>query len=229
MPSRAGASIQSVIMWCPKCSGEYREGIYHCPPCDVDLVDSLPESESPESIGPLTGRPLDEELELTGPVLAGNFVTQEEAQAGMRALAEAGIPSEIANRDGPFPMTIQEAEPALGITVPPELLGKARKVLRTRGLLPIALARFSKEADARNAFSILEGKRLNPRISTLVLDEIPEEFREYMDPYILEIPAENEQAAAAALEGCPMGRCDDCGSQTLFGNSECKACGRTFA
>jgi hypothetical protein len=216
-------------MWCPKCEGEYREGIVHCPPCDVALVESIQESEFLESTGPLTGRPLEEELEITGPALAGSFVTQEEAQAGLRALADEGIQGEIANRDEPFPMNILEAEPALGLTVPPEDLGKARKVLRSRGLLPIALARFRTEGDARNAFSILESKNLNPRISTLVLDEIPEEFREDMDPFILEVPAENEQKAAEALVGSPLGRCDDCGAQTLFGESHCKACGRSFA
>lgn len=32
-------------MYCPECSGEYREGFTHCADCDVDLVDSLPSSE----------------------------------------------------------------------------------------------------------------------------------------------------------------------------------------
>jgi len=29
-------------MYCPECSGEYREGFTHCADCDVDLVESLP-------------------------------------------------------------------------------------------------------------------------------------------------------------------------------------------
>ena len=32
-------------MYCPECSGEYREGFTHCADCDVDLVDSLPSPE----------------------------------------------------------------------------------------------------------------------------------------------------------------------------------------
>ena len=31
-------------MYCPECSGEYREGFTHCADCDVDLVESLPAS-----------------------------------------------------------------------------------------------------------------------------------------------------------------------------------------
>ena len=29
------------MAWCPKCKNEYREGITHCPDCDVDLVEEL--------------------------------------------------------------------------------------------------------------------------------------------------------------------------------------------
>ncbi len=32
--------------WCPVCKNEYREGITHCPDCDVDLVDELSEEET---------------------------------------------------------------------------------------------------------------------------------------------------------------------------------------
>ena len=32
-------------MYCPECSGEYREGFTHCADCDVDLVDNLPSPE----------------------------------------------------------------------------------------------------------------------------------------------------------------------------------------
>lgn len=35
--------------WCPVCKNEYVEGKTHCPDCDVDLVDELPE-ESEEEI-----------------------------------------------------------------------------------------------------------------------------------------------------------------------------------
>ena len=34
------------MAWCPKCKNEYREGITHCPDCDVDLIEELlPEQE----------------------------------------------------------------------------------------------------------------------------------------------------------------------------------------
>ena len=29
------------MAWCPKCKNEYREGITHCPDCDMDLVEEL--------------------------------------------------------------------------------------------------------------------------------------------------------------------------------------------
>lgn len=34
--------------WCPVCKNEYVEGKTHCPDCDVDLVDELPEEEPEE-------------------------------------------------------------------------------------------------------------------------------------------------------------------------------------
>ncbi|MCI8374002.1 MAG: tetraspanin family protein [Lachnospiraceae bacterium] len=36
------------MAWCPKCKNEYREGITHCPDCDVDLVEVLLQEESVE-------------------------------------------------------------------------------------------------------------------------------------------------------------------------------------
>ncbi len=32
-------------MFCPKCKAEYKAGITHCPDCDVDLVDEIPEEK----------------------------------------------------------------------------------------------------------------------------------------------------------------------------------------
>ena len=29
-------------MFCPSCRGEFREGFFHCPDCDLDLVPQLP-------------------------------------------------------------------------------------------------------------------------------------------------------------------------------------------
>jgi len=212
-------------MWCPNCGGEYRAGITHCPPCDADLVGVQPGSlDELQERGPLTGRPLDEELEATGPVLAGTYVTLEEAQAAVRVLAEAGITADVVNRDEQFPMTIQRAEPSLGVSVNPSALSGARRTLRARGLLPIALGRFKREEDARAAVARLESKGLHPRLSTLVLEEVPEEFREDMDPYLIEIPAEQETAGVRALEGMVVGRCEGCGSELLFGEMRCRSC-----
>lgn len=44
--------------WCPVCKNEYVEGKTHCPDCDVDLVDELPEEE-PEEAAP--SQPLSQE------------------------------------------------------------------------------------------------------------------------------------------------------------------------
>lgn len=44
--------------WCPVCKNEYVEGKTHCPDCDVDLVDELPE-EAEETPGYV---PTEEEL-----------------------------------------------------------------------------------------------------------------------------------------------------------------------
>ncbi len=36
-------------MFCPKCRYEYREGIFNCPDCHVDLVEVLPDMQEEES------------------------------------------------------------------------------------------------------------------------------------------------------------------------------------
>lgn len=46
--------------WCPVCKNEYVEGKTHCPDCDADLVDELPEDPEEESEIPCV--PSEEEL-----------------------------------------------------------------------------------------------------------------------------------------------------------------------
>lgn len=46
--------------WCPVCKNEYVEGKTHCPDCDVDLVDELP--EEPEEEREPSYIPTEEEL-----------------------------------------------------------------------------------------------------------------------------------------------------------------------
>ncbi len=212
-------------MWCPHCRGEFRDGIYRCPTCDVSLVarESLP--EEPEKIGPLTGRPIDQELEATGPAMAGNFVTMEEAQSALRALSEAGIQGDIIQRDEQFPMTISQAEPSLAVAVAGPDLTRARSILHNRGILPVVIARFGREEDAHRAISVLESKGLRPRLTGIVVDDLPAEFRADMEPYVLEVPAAEEAAANEALEGTMLKACERCGGQVLFGHLSCPACG----
>jgi hypothetical protein len=218
-------------MWCPRCRGEFREEVTHCPSCDLDLVANAPATgdDYPMGTGPLTGRPVDEELESTGPALAGSFVTMDEAQSALRALADAGIEGEICPRDDMFPTTISGVEPGLGVSVDPRRLGKAREVLRTLGLLPAAVARFRQQEDAQAALRILEARGLTPRLSILVLEEVPAEFREDMEPYTVEVPAEQEAAAMEILEREVLRLCESCGSQIRKDDVSCRTCGESVA
>lgn len=203
------------------------EGIARCAACDLALVAQEPEPEYSMATGPLTGRPIEDEVATAGPAVAGTFVTMEEAQSAVRTLGDAGIPSEVDSRGEPFPMTISKYEPPLDVVVAPADLPRARKALRDAGLMPIVVARFRREEEARTALVLLESKGLKPRISTLVLDEIPAEFREEMEPYIVEVPAEEEAAARELLEGIFL-RCDVCGAQIQRGEPACRACGETI-
>jgi hypothetical protein len=213
-------------MWCPRCRSEFREGFTTCNTCGAALVAEEPPEEGQDpGTGPLTGRPIDDELSITGPVLAGTFVTMDEAQAAAAALADEGIVAEVVNRDEQLPMTIQKAEPAFGITVQPTEASRARRILRGIGLLPVAIARFRTEDLAHEAKARLEAEGLEPRVSCLVMDEIPEDIRADMDPYLIEVPATQESAAFRALEGTVRGRCEACGSPVRFGEISCSSCG----
>ncbi len=82
------------MAWCPKCKNEYREGITHCPDCDIDLVEELlPEQEEdfeipedfefPEDFDPAAI--LDEPKEKPAYVKA--YKSPEERYADMRSSA----------------------------------------------------------------------------------------------------------------------------------------------
>lgn len=220
-------------MWCPSCRSEFREGFTTCNTCGAALVAEEPSEPEYEphgpnhdyGTGPLTGRPIDDELAVTGPVLAGTFVTMEEAQVAASALGDEGIVAEMVNRDEQLVMTIQKSEPAFGVTVAPQDAPQARKVLRSRGFLPLAVARFRTEDMAEAARAKLEADGLEPRISALVMEELPEEIRGDMDPYLLEVPANQEGSALKALEGMERGRCEACGTPIRFGELSCSSCG----
>jgi len=215
-------------MWCPTCKSEYREGISRCSTCDINLVAEDPSESDTSERGPLTGRLMEDELETTGPALAGTFVTMEEAQAALRALSDAGVQSEIVNRDEQFPMNISRYEPAFGVSVAGVDSPQARHILAVRGLLPTSVARFHTENDAQAALSALEARSLKGRISVLVLDEIPEDFRKDLDPYIIEVPAEQEAAAMEALREFGIRTCEACGAQIQKADAACRACGEVI-
>jgi hypothetical protein len=211
-------------MWCPSCASEYREGITSCASCGVDLVAEPPAADDPIHAGPLTGRPV-EENETGEHVLAAIFVTMDEAHAAVRALSDAGIASEVSSRDEPFPMTVSTTEPAVGVTVAPLDLPRARTVLRSEGLLTVAVARFRREEEAHAAVAALEAAGLKPRLSEIILEEVPVEFREDMEPYIVEVPEEQEGAAGEILEKSVVKTCDSCGAQIQSGDTTCSRCG----
>jgi hypothetical protein len=212
-------------MWCPQCRGEFREEIHRCPTCNVDLVGQEPDPDYSLSTGPLTGRPIEEEIRSMGPTVAGTFVTMDEAQAALRALSDAGILADVVNRDEQLPMTINKAEPSMAVAVAAPDLSRARAILRNTGLLPTAVARYRREEDAHQALSLLESRGLRPRVSKIVMDDLPREFQADMEPFVLEVPADQEIAANRALEGTMMKICDNCGGQIYFGDGACKGCG----
>lgn len=212
-------------MWCPTCRSEYRDEIWRCPTCDVNLVEQEALDEAQSATGPLTGRPLEDVPEGAEPAIAGTFVTMEEAQSALRALSEEGIPADVSQRDEQFPMTILQAEPSLGVVVAGGDLSRARQVLANRGILPVVIARYGREEDAHRAIAILEAKGLRPRMSGIVMDDLPAEFRSDMEPFVVEVPASQEGAANDALEGTMLKVCENCGGQIYFGNVSCPACG----
>lgn len=82
-------------MFCPECSGEYRDEITRCPTCDVDLVTELADDDG-ESEPPPSERPLPATSELADYC---GFLSIEEARQARDLLRREGIASEIVLRD----------------------------------------------------------------------------------------------------------------------------------
>ena len=63
--------------FCPSCRAEYRSGMTHCPDCDTDLVETLPEG-APETEGTelveLASFPIVSEAEMIQELLEGNEI-----------------------------------------------------------------------------------------------------------------------------------------------------------
>ncbi len=63
--------------FCPSCLAEYKPGITHCPDCDVDLVEKLPE-QTQETEGTklveLASFPMVSEAEMIQELLEGNDI-----------------------------------------------------------------------------------------------------------------------------------------------------------
>ncbi|MBI3451215.1 MAG: hypothetical protein HY049_20160 [Acidobacteria bacterium] len=203
-----------------------------CTECDVPLVAYLTPAQTDEfdiQRGPLTGRPIADELETTGPMVAGTYVTPEESQAALRALSDAGIAAEATSRGEAFPTNVSKYEPAYLVTVAAVDMPKARQVLSSAGLVPTAVARYRKEPDAHAAVAALESSAIRARISTLVLDEFPAEFRDEMEPYSVEVPAEDEGRAIDILKAHGLLSCEACGAQIQEDDAACRTCGEVVA
>ncbi|HZE89127.1 MAG TPA: hypothetical protein VE404_06240 [Verrucomicrobiae bacterium] len=179
--------------------------------------------------GPLTGRPIEDELGAMGPMVAGTFSTPEESQAALRALSDAGISAEATNREEAFPTTVSKYEPAYIVTVAAPDMPKARSILATKGLVPTAVARYRKESEAHAAVAALETSAIHARISMLVLDEIPAEFRDEMEPYSVEVPADDEGKSLDILKAHGLLNCEACGAQIQEDDAACRTCGEVVA
>jgi hypothetical protein len=80
-------------MFCPKCEGEYRAGIFVCPTCEVSLTETLD-----RGAGKAAGarrRTYAGMFDLVG------FVDEREARDARQRLRSGSIPSELVIRDAP--------------------------------------------------------------------------------------------------------------------------------
>jgi len=86
-------------MFCPKCEGEYREGIEMCPTCEVALVEDLSE-RPPEPPAPMPARLASAMVDLIG------FVDETEARGARATLRAANVPCELVIRDATGPSRV---------------------------------------------------------------------------------------------------------------------------
>lgn len=85
--------------FCPKCRYEYKRGVYKCPDCDVELVDTLPPEEK-HSDEQLTDKYQDW-------VQVARLTATEYAEMVEEGLRAKGIPAVILSGAGHFGMTGQ--------------------------------------------------------------------------------------------------------------------------
>jgi putative signal transducing protein len=63
--------------FCPNCRAEYKQGITHCPDCDADLVETLPEETQDiegTALVELASFPMVSEAEMIQELLEGNDI-----------------------------------------------------------------------------------------------------------------------------------------------------------
>ena len=113
-------------MYCPRCEGEYREGITICPTCDLTLVVELSDVP-PEPPAPMPARLASAMVDLLG------FVDEAEARAARAALKAARVPCELVIRDAFGPGRAGEND-EFWIRVPATSAADAAAVLRSAGI-----------------------------------------------------------------------------------------------
>src|SRR5690349_12397475 len=108
-------------MFCPRCKSEYRTGFTHCADCDVDLVESLPQTPSDSDDAVLA----DENLQ--------DLWKGEDESVCLdicRDLRAAGIPFHVVQRSWEF---VKGMDPAFRIRVPQDSYSPAQEILDKAG------------------------------------------------------------------------------------------------
>jgi hypothetical protein len=101
-------------MFCPRCKSEYRPGFSHCPDCDVDLVESLPEP-NPRTVAEVSRSHLR---------LAYSTDEQKDCVIVCESLRAAEIPFEVVQDSHQF---LKSAERQFKIHVPGACYGMAEE------------------------------------------------------------------------------------------------------